>query len=114
MNRIRPLAMGFALVLTLAVASLAQAQTDKDASYSGAVTGSVTAVSETSITVKGANDDGGTFTVNADTQIMKGGKTITTAQVESGDQVVVSWDYAETPPNSKEKIAKLIEMADTP
>ena len=112
MHRNRPFAMGFALLLTLAVASIGQAQTDKDATYSGAVTGAITAVSQTSITVKGANDDGGTFAINADTQIMDGGKTVTTAQLETGDRVVVSWDY--TAPNSKDKVAKLIETADTP
>lgn len=112
MHRNRLFAMGFALLLTLGVASVAQAQKDKDASYSGAVTGAITAVSETSITVKGANDDGGTFAINADTQIMDGGKTVTTAQLETEDRVVVSWDYAA--PNSKDKVAKLIETADTP
>ena len=112
MNRIRPFAIGFALVLTLAVASLAQAQTDKTASYSGAVTGAITAVDQTSITVKGANDDGGTFAINADTQIMNGDKTITTAELSPSDRVVVSWDFAA--PDSKDKVAKLIEMADTP
>ena len=112
MNLIRPIAIGFALVLTLAVASLAQAQTDKEASYSGAVTGAITAVDATSITVKGAADDGGTFAVNADTQVMSGDKTITTADLKTDGRVVVSWDYAA--PDSKDKVAKLIEVVDAP
>jgi hypothetical protein len=112
MHRIRPFAIGFALVLTLGLASLAHAQKDKNASYSGAVTGSVTAVSQTSITVKGTNNDGGTFDINKDTQIMSGGKTIDTADIDTEDHVVVSWDYAA--PNSDKKVAKLIEKTDAP
>jgi hypothetical protein len=113
MSRIRSFAAaGFAVALMLAVTSPANAQTDKNASYSGAVTGAVTAVSETSITVKGANDDGGTFAVTKDTQIMSGGKTIDTGDLDTEDRVVVSWDYAA--PNSDKKVAKLIEKADAP
>lgn len=112
MHAIRSCAIGLALVLTLAVASLAQAQTDKNASYSGAVTGGITAVSQTSITIKGANDDGGTFAIDKNTQIMSGGKTIDTADLDTEDHVVVSWDFAA--PNSDKKVAKLIEKTDTP
>jgi hypothetical protein len=110
MNRIRPIAIGFAVVLTLAVASLAQAQENKEDSYSGAVSGAIVTVDATSITVKGPNDDGGTFAINADTQVMSGGKTITADALKKDKNVVVSWDYAA--PNSQDKVAKLIDVTE--
>ena len=112
MHRIRPFAIGFALVLTLGLASLGHAQTDTTHPYTGAITGQVTAVDATSITVKGANDDGGSFAVNADTQVMNDAKKITIADVKKGWSVVVNWDYAAV--DSKSKVAKLIEVTDTP
>ena len=108
----KPFAIGFALVLALAVASVAQAQTDTTHPYAGAVTGVVTAVDATSITVKGANDDGGTFVVNADTQVMNDAAKVTIADVKKAWTVVVNWDY--TAVDKKTKVAKLIEVTDTP
>ncbi len=112
MNRIRPIVSAFALVLTFAVASLGHAQTDTTHPYSGAVTGVITAVDATSITVKGANDDGGAFAVTADTQVMNDAKKITVDDLKKGWSVVVNWDYAGV--DSKSRVAKLVEVTDTP
>jgi hypothetical protein len=112
MHRIRTFTIGLALLSTLGLASLAHAQKDTTHPYTGAVTGVVTAVDAKSITVKGANDDGGSFAVGTDTQVMNDDKQITINDVKKGWSVVVSWDYAAV--DSKAKAAKLIEVTDTP
>ena len=112
MTRIRPLAIALAATLALGVASHALAQKDTTHPYTGAVTGTITALDATTITVKGPNDDGGSFALNADTQVMNDAKTIKAADLKKGWSVVVSWDYAAV--DSKSKVAKLIEVTDAP
>ena len=112
MARIRPSAIAFAAILVLGVASLAQAQKDTTHPYTGAVTGTITALDATTITVKGPNDDGGSFALNGDTQVMNDAKTIKAADLKKGWSVVVNWDYAAV--DSKSKVAKLIEVTDAP
>jgi hypothetical protein len=112
MNRVRPFAIGFALVFALGAASLAHAQTDTTHPYDGAASGVVTAVDAASISVKGPNDDGGTYAVDKDTQVMNDAKKIAVTDVKKGWTVTVSWDY--TALDKKSKLAKLIEVTDTP
>jgi hypothetical protein len=58
--------------------SLAHAQQIEDAEETGAVTGEITNIDlvNKTLTVAGTNDDGGTYTVNADTGSMNGAKKI--------------------------------------
>ena len=78
MKRIRPLAVAIAAILTLGVASLVHAQQIQDAEETGAVTGSITNIDpvNSTVTVAGPNNDGGTYKVNKDTGIMNGAKKI--------------------------------------
>ncbi len=112
MSRIRPFAIGFALLSALALASLAHAQTDTTHPYDGAASGVVTAVDATSISVKGPNDDGGTYGVDKDTQVMNDDAKIAVTDVKKGWTVTVSWNY--TALDKKTKVARLIEVTDTP
>ncbi len=114
MNRIRPFAIALAAILTLGVATSAHAQTDTKHPYSGAVSGTITAIDATAktLTVKGPNDDGGVFAVNADTQVMNDAKTVKVEDLKVGWGVTVSWDYAAV--ESKSKVAKLIEVTEAP
>jgi hypothetical protein len=114
MTRTRPFAIAFAAILALGVASLAHAQKDTTHPYTGAVTGKITALDAAAktLTVKGANDDGGVFAVNADTQVMNDAKAIKFGDLKKGWSVVVNWDYASV--ESKSKVAKLIEVTDAP
>ena len=114
MTRIRSFAVAFVAVFAFGAAQLAHAQTDTTHPYTGAVTGVITAIDATAktLTVKGANDDGGTFSVTADTGVMNDAKKIAFDALKKGWSVVVNWDYASV--DSKSKVAKLIEVTDTP
>ena len=114
MTRIRPFAIALVAILALGVASLARAQKDTTHPYTGAVSGTITALDAAAktLTVKGPNDDGGSFSVNADTQVMNDAKTIKFEDLKKGWGVVVNWDYASV--DSKSKVAKLIEVTDAP
>ncbi len=105
-------AIAFSVAVALALAAAAFAQTDTTHPYAGAVTGQVTAVDATSIHVKGPNDDGGTYAVNKDTQVINQDKKLAVSDLKKGWNVVVSWDYAAV--DSKAKVAKLVEVTDTP
>ena len=108
MTRIQPFA------IALGVVSLAHAQKDTTRPYTGAVTGTITALDAAAktLSVKGPNDDGGVFAVNADTHVMNDAKTIKFGDLKKGWGVVVNWDYASV--DSKSKVAKLIEVTDAP
>ena len=114
MTRIRSFAIALAAILALGTAPLAHAQKDTTHPYTGAVTGTITALDAAAktLTVKGANDDGGVFAVNADTQVMNDAKAIKFGALKKGWGVVVNWDYASV--ESKSKVAKLIEVTDAP
>ena len=114
MIRIRPFAIALVTTLALGMASHALAQKDTTHPYTGAVTGTITALDATAktLTVKGPNDDGGSFAVNADTQVMNDAKSIKFGDLKKGWSVVVNWDYAAV--DSKSKVAKLIEVTDAP
>ena len=112
MLRIRPLAIAIAAIFALAVAPLAHAQTIKDTTETGAVTGDITAldVAGGTLTVKGPNDDGGTYKVDPYTGIMNGAQKVALKDLKKGWRVVVNYDTT----NKKVKVAKLIEVVIAP
>jgi len=114
MTRIRPIAVALAATFALVLAQLAHAQENTRAPYTGAVTGTITALDTAAktLTVEGPNQDGGVFSVTSDTQVMNGAKTVPFADLKKGWRVVVSWDYAAV--DSKQMVAKLIEVTDAP
>jgi len=109
MNRIRPVAIAIAAILTLGVASLVHAQTIQDTEETAAITGEITRIDVAggTLTVKGPNDDGGTYTVDKDTGIMNGAKKIALKDLQKGWRVVVNYDT-----NAKGSFAKLIEVVE--
>lgn len=112
MQLVRRTAIAFAAILAIGFASVGHAQTDTTNSYDGASGGKITAVSATSITIAGDDKDGGTFAINDKTQVMNQDKTIAATDLKVGWDVAISWDY--TAPNSKDKVAQLIEVEETP
>jgi hypothetical protein len=111
MIRIRSLAIAIAAIFALGVAPFAHAQTIKDTTETGAVTGDITALDLTAstLTVKGPNDDGGTYKVDAYTGIMNGADKVALKDLQKGWRVVVNYDTT-----SKGKVAKLIEVVVAP
>lgn len=111
MNRIRSFGVALAVLIALGAASLAQAQTIKDQTETAAVTGDITAldVAGGTLTVKGPNDDGGTYKVDQYTGIMNDAQKIGLKDLKKGWRVVVNYDDTE-----KGKVAKLIEVVQTP
>jgi hypothetical protein len=112
MTRTRPFAIALVATLALGLASHALAQKDTTHPYSGAVTGTITALDATTITVERPNDDGGSLALNGDTEVTNDAKTIKAADLKKGWSVVVSWDCASV--ESKSKVAKRIEATDAP
>ena len=110
MKRIRPFAVAMAAILTLGVASLVHAQQIEDAEETGAVTGSITNIDlvNSTVTVAGPNDDGGTYKINKDTGIMNGSKKIGIKDLQKGWRVVVNFDTTLKGAND----AKLIEVVE--
>ena len=94
MYRIRPFAIVIAALITLGVASLAQAQQIQDTQETAAVTGEITKIDPVgnTLTIQGANDDGGTYGVDRDTEIMNGSKQIGLKDLQNGWRVVVNYD----------------------
>jgi hypothetical protein len=94
MYRIRPIAIVIAALFTLGLASLAQAQQIEDTEETAAVTGEITKIDlvNHTLTIQGANDDGGTYGVDAGTGIMNGAKKIALKDLQRGWRVVVNYD----------------------
>jgi hypothetical protein len=95
-----------------AIAALLLANGSHAQSVNFAVTGKVTAVDTAAktISVKGANDDGGTYHVNADTSIMLEKKKLGLGDVKVGWHVVLNGDSGL---DGKTKRATYIEVVDT-
>jgi hypothetical protein len=110
MNRIRPFAIAIAAILMLGTAVLAHAQQIQDAEETGAVTGSITKIDvvNSTVTVAGPNDDGGTYKITKDTGIMNGAKKIGIKDLQKGWRVVVNYDTTLKGSND----AKLIEVVE--
>ena len=66
----------------------------EDTEETGAVTGEITKVDVVNhkLTLRGANDDGGTYFVDAETSIMNGAKKIGLRDLQAGWRVVVNYD----------------------
>jgi hypothetical protein len=112
MQLIRRTAIAFAAILAIGLASVGSAQENKDITYDGTAGGKITAVSGSSISIQGYDNDSGTFAINDKTQVMNQEKTIAATDLKVGWSVAISWDY--TAPNSKDKVAQLIEVEDAP
>jgi hypothetical protein len=99
-----------ALVL-LVVAAGSQAQPRPKETTNTALSGKITAIdaAKKTITVAGANGEGGTYQVNADTTIMDNSKKqITLGALKTG------WWVAVTVDTVTGKVATYIEVVDTP
>jgi len=90
--KIRALVLVSLLALCLAPAAFGQV-IEKE-TVNTAVTGKVTAIDEAAgtITVKGANKDGGTFVVDSDTTLMSGAENIKLKDLKVGWHVVLDAD----------------------
>jgi len=95
-----------------AFAALLLASSSHAQSVNFAVTGKVTAVdtAKKTISVKGANDDGGVYNVTSDTSIMLEKKKLTLGDVKPGWHVVLNGDSGL---DGKTKRATYIEVVDT-
>jgi hypothetical protein len=111
MNRIRSFGVALAVLIALGAAPSALAQTIKDQTETGAVTGNITAldVAAGTLTVKGPNDDGGVYKVDTYTSVMNGAQKVALEDLKTGWRVVVNYDTTD-----KGKVAKLIEVVATP
>ena len=95
-----------------ALAALLFASGGHAQSVNFAVTGKITAVdtAKKTISVKGANDDGGTYDVTSDTSIMLEKKKLTLGDLKVGWHVVLNGDSGLT---GKTRRATYIEVVDT-
>ena len=99
----------FALPL-LVLAAASPAQPREQQSTNAAVTGEVTAIDTAAktLTVKGANHDGGVYVTNSTTTIMNGDKAIGLGALKKG------WHVAVTSDNKDGKnVAQYITVVDT-
>jgi exosome complex RNA-binding protein Rrp42 (RNase PH superfamily) len=83
------------LLLLVAFAAISQGQVIEDETIDTAMTGEVTAIDAAAktLTVKGANDEGGVFYVNDKTTILdNSNKPIAFSRLKVGDHVVVDTD----------------------
>ena len=94
MQSFRSVALVLALLFALGASSLARAQEIEDTEETAAVTGEIKKVDliNHTLTIRGANDDGGTYAVGADTTIMNGAKKISLRDLQVGWRVVVNYD----------------------
>src|SRR5262245_34045000 len=94
MTRIQIFASTLVALLAVAAAPAVRAQTIKDQAETGAVTGEITAldVAAHTLTVKGPNQDGGTYQVNSYTGIMNGAQKVALKDLKKGWRVVVNYD----------------------
>jgi Cu/Ag efflux protein CusF len=96
-------------VLVAAPGSHAQVGDDDDADFT--VTGKVVAVDlkASTLTVKGPDDDGDLYHVNAMTIIMSGTRSVDLSALKVGETVVLNSDV-----ESGEKVATYIEVVGVP
>jgi len=108
-NRVRKMAsLAVAVLLT---ASIASAQAVKKETSDFLMTGEITAIDTTAstLTLKGANGETGTFIVNASTTIMNGDAKIGLAGLQKGSRVALNGDE----PGEK-RMATYIEVVEGP
>jgi Cu/Ag efflux protein CusF len=110
MARSRPLvSVVFSLIL-LVGAGGTHAQVRQQQSTNAAVTGEITAIDNAAktLTVKGANKDGGVYVTNSSTTIMNGDKSVGLSDLKRGWHVAVTFDQE----NGK-NVAQYISVVDT-
>lgn len=112
MNGRRALVWAIALAVGMACASIASAQAIQKAPAEGGVSGTVTAVNaaESTIRVKGPNDDGSLYRVDPAASILNGDTKIKLADIKTGWSVTVTYDE----PEKGNYVAKLITVDDAP
>jgi hypothetical protein len=111
MMRARISMWGGALVASLALATTVTAQVRLTEPVDFAVTGEITAIDTAgkTLTVKGANDDGGSFAVNEKTTIKNGSKSLALGDLKKGWRVVLNGDDDGT-----RKLVTYMEVVDAP
>ncbi len=111
MSRVRASAALFCALVFLVAAAGSQAQPRPTESTDTALSGKIKAIdaAKKTITIEGANGEGGTYQVNADTTVMDNHrKQITLTALKTG------WWVAVTVDTVTGKIATYIEVVDTP
>jgi hypothetical protein len=108
-TRVRKLGLLFATMILSA--NLASAQTVQKETADFLMTGEITAIDTAAktLTLKGANGESGTFTVNDATTIMNGNAKIPLSGLQKGSRVALNGDD----PGDK-KIATYIEVVEGP
>ncbi len=86
------------------------AQVRQQQSTNSAVTGEITAIDNAAktLTVKGANKDGGVYLTNSYTTIMNGDKSVGLGDLKKGWHVAVTFDQ-----ESGKNVAQYISVVDT-
>jgi hypothetical protein len=102
----------FAWIAGAALVALLLATSGHAQAVNFAVTGKITAIdtAKKTISVKGANDDGGTYDVTSDTSIMLEKKKLALGDLKVGWHVVLNGDSGLS---GKTKRATYIEVVDT-
>jgi hypothetical protein len=101
----------FSLILALAATGVyAQPREEQSTDVGGQVTGEIMAIDNTAktLTVKGANKDGGTYVTNRYTTIMNGDKAVGLTDLKKGWHVAVTSDKKDG-----KNIAQYITVVDT-
>ncbi len=98
------------IVLFAAVEVNAQPRPEQSTDVGGQVTGEIVAIDNTAktLSMKGANNDGGTYVTNRYTTIMNGDKTISLSDLKKGWHVAVTSDKED-----EKKVAQYITVVDT-
>jgi hypothetical protein len=112
MNRVRVSWIAVGALAALVIAAAGSAQVREKESVDFAVTGEIMAVDAEAqtLTVKGANDDGGVYHVNDKTTIMSGDRKIGLDDLTPGWRVTLNGDSGL---DGKTKTATYIEVVDT-
>ena len=94
----------------LVLAAAVQAQPREQQSTNAAVTGEITAIDTAAktLTVKGANQDGGVYVTNSTTTIMNGDKAVVLGALKKGWHVTVTSDNKDG-----KNVAQYITVVDT-
>jgi hypothetical protein len=112
MARTRSLVSVLCSVALLLAASgiYAQPREEQSTDVGGQVTGEITAIDSAAktLTVKGANKDGGVYLTNSYTTIMNGDKNISLSDLKKGWHVAVTSDQ-----KSGKNVAQYITVVDT-
>ena len=112
MTRARASWISLLALAALLITTTAHAQPEQKEAANFALTGAIVSVDVAgkTITVKGANDDGGLYVVNDDTTIMNGDKKIALGDLKKGWRVVLNGDSGL---GGGKKVVTYMEVVDT-